>query len=232
MNNEVSTALNKLCCIYDQKDARDNDLSVAFIIDPPGETWFIEINSDKPTKLLTSSEKSPTFILKCDLTTLSAIANGEITGLTAMGRENMSDTTPLDFQLGPEMKMTQDIMKQLLCFVQRFLNPTWPEKVALARSHARLVHGGWAIPMFYHTGFRSAWYQLDRGQQLNDPGDTNPFPQALVFINGNGYARIGEVLQEVHAGESYYIPPGNEHIVWNESDKPLNLIFLAWGEGA
>ena len=232
MNNDVSTALIKLCRTYDKKNDKENDLSVAFTVDPPGETWFIEIRSDEPTRLLNSSEKSPTFILKCDLTTLSAIVNGEITGLTAMGREKISDTTPMDFQLGPETKMTQDIMKQLLRFVQRFLNPTSPEKVVLASSHARLVHGGWAVPMFYHTGFRSAWYQLDRGQQLNGAGDTNPFPQALVFINGIGFAKIGEVVQEVHAGEAYYIPPGNEHIVWNESNDPLNLIFLAWGEGA
>ena len=232
MNNAAFPHLEKLCHIFDQKKSPEYDLTVKFIIDPPGEAWFIEVKPEEPTKPLTSSDNPPNVILKCSLDTLSAIVNGEMTGLTAMGRENMSDTTPLDFQLGPETKLTPENMALLLRFVQRFLNPTLPEKVALDRSHARLVHGGWAIPMFYHSGFRSAWYQLDRGQQLNGPGDTNPFPQALVFISGSGYAKFGESSQEVHAGEAYYIPPGSEHIVRNESDEPLNLIFLAWGEGA
>ena len=31
---------------------------------------------------------------------------------------------------------------------------------------------------------------------------------------------------------NYYIPPGTEHIFWNEWDDPLIMIFIAWGEGA
>jgi len=42
---------------------------------------------------------------------------------------------------------------------------------------------------------------------LNEPGETNPFPQAFVFIVGEGYAKIGGVTVPVKAGEAYYIPP-------------------------
>jgi mannose-6-phosphate isomerase-like protein (cupin superfamily) len=53
-----------------------------------------------------------------------------------------------------------------------------------------------------------------------------------VFIRGEGSAKIGEDTVKVKAGESYYIPPGSDHVVWTESDEPLELIWLAWGEGA
>jgi mannose-6-phosphate isomerase-like protein (cupin superfamily) len=86
--------------------------------------------------------------------------------------------------------------------------------------------------LFYHPGFRSAWYLIKKGERLNEPGDTNPFPQGFIFISGEGFAKIGEETVPVRAGEAYYIPPGSDHVVWTESDQPLELIFLAWGEGA
>jgi mannose-6-phosphate isomerase-like protein (cupin superfamily) len=61
--------------------------------------------------------------------------------------------------------------------------------------------------MFYHTGFRSGWYQIEMGEKLNDEGDTNPFPQAFVIVQGVGYAKIGEITQDVGAGIAYFIPP-------------------------
>jgi mannose-6-phosphate isomerase-like protein (cupin superfamily) len=71
-----------------------------------------------------------------------------------------------------------------------------------------------------------------RGQRLNAPGDTAPFPQAFIFVSGKGFAMIGEATVRVQAGEAYYDPPGADHEVWTECAEPLELIFLAWGEGA
>lgn len=70
------------------------------------------------------------------------------------------------------------------------------------------------------------------GERLNEPGDRNPFPQAFVFIAGEGWTTIGDQTVRVRAGEAYYVPPNAEHIVWTERDEPLVLIYLAWGEGA
>jgi mannose-6-phosphate isomerase-like protein (cupin superfamily) len=86
--------------------------------------------------------------------------------------------------------------------------------------------------MFYGKGFRSAWYLLEKGDQLNEPGDTNPFPQAFIFLSGEGRARIGGKDLTVKLNEAYLIPPDTEHIIWNDREEPLTLIFLAWGEGA
>jgi mannose-6-phosphate isomerase-like protein (cupin superfamily) len=81
-------------------------------------------------------------------------------------------------------------------------------------------------------GMRSAWYLLKKDERLNEPGDINPFPQAFIFISGEGFAKIGDKTIRTKAGESYYIPPNSDHVVWTESKESLVLIFLAWGEGA
>jgi len=86
------------------------------------------------------------------------------------------------------------------------------------------------VTLYYHPGFRSAWYLLKKKDKLNEAGDTNPFPQAFIFIKGTGFATIGEKTIPVKAGESYYIPPSSDHVVWTESE--LVLIWLAWGKGA
>ena len=106
------------------------------------------------------------------------------------------------------------------------------EQILLGEEYSRMVHGAHAIPLYYHPELRSAWYMVKKGERLNEPGDTNPFPQALIFISGEGVAKIGEKTIKVKADESYYIPPSSDHVVWTESDEPLVLIFLACGEGA
>jgi mannose-6-phosphate isomerase-like protein (cupin superfamily) len=56
------------------------------------------------------------------------------------------------------------------------------------------------------AGFRSAWYRVNPGERLNEPGDTNPFPQAFIFIKGTGVAKIGDETVPVKADEAYSIP--------------------------
>jgi len=73
---------------------------------------------------------------------------------------------------------------------------------------------------------------LKKGERLNEPGDTNPFPQTFIFIEGEGFAKIGDQTVKVKAGESYYVSPNSDHIVWTNSKEPFVLIWVGWGEGA
>jgi len=224
--------LQEMAAIFAEKVNEEVDLTIQFKLTPDNKEWFLSLKPGHPMIITETCQKEPQIIFSFSKETISRVYTGEITGLTAMGRENMSDQTPLDFSLGKGVRMTPALMQQLLSFVQRFFNPTHPEKINLDKTSARLVHGGWAIPLFYHSGFRSAWYQLDKGQKINEPGDVNPFQQAFVIYSGHGYAKIGENSLEVHAGEAYYIPPQSDHILWNEDPEPLQLIYLAWGEKA
>jgi mannose-6-phosphate isomerase-like protein (cupin superfamily)/putative sterol carrier protein len=174
------------------------------------------------------------FAFKSTLEHYNKIYHGEMTGFTSVGRENMSDKTPLDGAM--YRPVTDHLMNDVLFFIQRFFNTSPHDQVILRKENSRIVHGGHAIPLFYQQnndiGVRSAWYLIQKGQQVNKTGDINPFPQYFIITKGSGFAKIGNDTLRVKANESYYIAPGLEHIFWNELDEPIEMIFLAWGKGA
>ncbi|HSM25359.1 MAG TPA: cupin domain-containing protein [Anaerolineaceae bacterium] len=171
-------------------------------------------------------------IVTLSQSTLEKLYSGTLSPITACARANINDKAPLDFILPEGKKLDANLYQAMILFVQRFFNPRLPELLLFGDQFSRQVHGGNVCGLFYSPGFRSAWYQISPNQQLNNPGDTNPFPQAFIFIKGSGKVKIGEITQDINAGQSVYIPPGTEHICWSSDDEPLELIFLAWGEKA
>ena len=162
------------------------------------------------------------------------IFRGDMTAMTSMGQATSSDPIPLNFDI--QKAISDNATNDFLFIAQRFFNNTPYDLVKLGPEHARIVHGGLAIPIFYQRtddiGVRSAWYQINKGEQVNEPGDTNPFPQYFIITQGQGYAKIGNDTIEVKKNEAYFIPPNHDHVFWNENDEPIIYIFLAWGKGA
>ena len=228
--NEVLTSLGSL---FVKKIDKEYQAIVNFTITDSENSKHIII-SDGQFQVYDSLNAGANFTFKSSLEHYKKIIRGEITGFTSMGRANMSDSTPLDFEF--HKPVTDNPMNDLLFFVQRFFNPSPNDKVILSKENSRIVHGGHAIPLFYQMtdqiGVRSAWYQIEKGQQVNEPGDTNPFPQYFIMIKGMGFARIGQDTLRVKENEAYYIAPGLDHIFWTDSERPMEMIFLAWGEGA
>jgi len=163
---------------------------------------------------------------------LRQIYEGKFNAITAAAKANYLEKAPLDWRFSNNKKITPDTIARFNYLGMHFFNRNNPEKVLLDEEHSRVVHGGHVIGLYYATGFRSAWYMLKKGETLNQEGDTNPFHQAMIFIEGEGFAKIGDKTVKVKKGESYYIPPNTSHVVWTESDEPLVLIWLAWGKGA
>lgn len=145
----VYEILKEIAEIFAQKSTDNIDLIVQFELLPKKEVWFLKSKPGEQLEITKSIQEEPQIIFSLSHETLSAIYSGEMTGLTAMGRENMSDQTPLNFTLGKGVNMTPDLMASLLEFVQRFFNPTYPDKVNFNKSSARLVHGGRAIPQCF-----------------------------------------------------------------------------------
>ena len=162
------------------------------------------------------------------------IFRGDMTAMTSMGQATSSDPIPLNFDI--QKGITDNDTNDFLFIAQRFFNTTPYDLVKLGEEHARIVHGGLAIPIFYQRtegiGVRSAWYQINKGEQVNEPGDTNPFPQYFMITQGQGYAKIGNDTIEVKKNEAYFILPNSDHVFWNEREEPIVYIFLAWGKGA
>lgn len=162
------------------------------------------------------------------------IFKGEMTAMTSMGQATSSDPIPLNFDA--KKAVTDNLTNDFLFIAQRFFNKTPYDLVKLGEEHARVVHGGLAIPIFYQKteeiGVRSAWYQINKGEQVNEPGDVNSFPQYFIVTQGQGFAKIGNDTIVVKENEAYFIPPNHDHVFWNERDEPIIYIFLAWGKGA
>lgn len=201
---------------------------------PDTDTSYHIIIRDNEFQLFEGLNDEASFTFKSSMAHYNKIYRGEMTAFTSIGREKMSDVTPLDMEFEPPV--TSEQMNDFLFFVQRFFNTTPYDKVKLGKDHSRIVHGGHAIPIFYRKnneiGVRSAWYQVNKGQQVNEPGDTNPFPQYFIIKQGEGFAKIGNDTLQIKENEAYYIAPGSDHVFWTESEKPMEMIFLAWGKGA
>lgn len=207
-------------------------LIVQFDMKDQKESWHIIVEKGRKVTVNKGPHQEARFFFSATTDTLHLIYDGKMTAMTAVGKAKGSDHAPLDLRLAEGLKPTLEVMTQLYTFIQHFFNPSVPEKILLGEEYSRVVHGGHVIPLYYYPGFRSAWYLLKRGEKLNEPGDINPYPQAFIFIEGEGFAKMGNKTVKVRAGESYYIPPNSDHVVWTESGKPLILIWLAWGEGA
>ena len=224
--------LQKMADQFRDKIGDRYSIIAQFDIQATGDTWHLSVEPGKSVTISEGPCDSAQYRFSVNPDTLMLIASGGMTGMTAAAKASGTDRAPLDLQLAEGMELTPEVRSQLYTFMQHFFNPTTPEKILLGREHARPVHGAPAVALYYAPGFRSAWYTVKKGERLNEPGDTNPFPQAFVIIEGGGSAKIGESTLEVKAGESYYIPPGSDHVLWTDSDNPLVVIWLAWGEGA
>jgi len=197
------------------------------------EIYQVEFK-DKSFKLNQGQNDSSNMTFESTLKHYNKIYKGDMTAMTSMGQATSSDPIPLIPKL--EKPITDNPLNDFLYFSQRFFNLSNHDKVKLGLEHSRVVHGGNAIPIFYQKsdefGVRSAWYQINKGEQVNDIGDTNPFPQYFIITGGNGLAKIGNDTISIKTNEAYYVAPQNDHVFWNENDEPLTIIFMAYGKGA
>lgn len=230
--SDVLRTLQDMADLFVDRIAEDFALRVQIDLQPDGGSWQVVVESGCRVTVSPGPDQRAQVILVTTEEILERIHSGQMAALTAAAKGSISDPAPLDYRLGEEQSFTPQLYADMLVFLQRFFNCTEPERILLGEAHSRKVHGANVVALFYQPGFRSAWYLVKKGDQLNESGDTNPFPQAFVFISGDGWAKIGEQTLPVRAGEAYFVPPGSEHIVWTERDEPLILLWLAWGEGA
>ena len=167
--------------------------------------------------------------LTSDLDTYRRIYSGDLNAMTAAGRASYREAAPLDMILENGMTMRGINWDYAYFTMINFFNSHPSNKTLLGREHARKIHGGFAVALFYSKGFRSAFYSIQKGELLNEAGEKDPWNQSFIILSGSGFAQIGGETFPVKANEAYYIKPGVEHQVWTETEEGITLIWNAWG---
>jgi mannose-6-phosphate isomerase-like protein (cupin superfamily) len=228
---EIEAMLRAFASDYTATCADSIGLITALEIEPGG-TWHVAVEPEGNVKLERGPHPGAAFTLRMSPETMQRIYEGSMTAFTAAAQATGADLAPLQVEVhGPAQELPHP-KEAMLGFLQHFFTVGYPERIVLREENSRIVHGANVIPLYYGEGFRSAWYTVKQGQRLNEPGDTNPYPQAFVIISGKGRAKIGDTEVEVQAGESYFIPPDSDHVLWADNGEELVIIWLAWGEGA
>ncbi|MBD3235853.1 MAG: cupin domain-containing protein [Candidatus Eisenbacteria bacterium] len=194
--------------------------------------WHLLIRPGQAPRLLEGGHAESAFIFAVSDSTLRAIDEGRMTAATAIAKATAADRPPLEFRPTAAASRVPDMRETMMEFLQRFFNPSRPERIPLGAEHARRIQGTQTIPLYFAVGMRSAWHQLEPGEQLDGRGNAFSYRQAYIVLEGEGHVRVGDAESAVRAGESYYIPPQVTHQMRNDGDRPLVLIWLAWGEGA
>ncbi len=164
--------------------------------------------------------------------TFSKLNSGEWNGMTAAGRSSMSESAPLDFRLPDGAEMDDETLQIMYHFLTHFFSKDYPTITELGRSHSRKVHGGNAAPIAYGNGIRSAYYTIQKGEQINED-ELDPWDQVFTVIGGSGKALVDGKEIELEKNISVHVPPKTEHIVRkDEGEDDLELIWIAYGEKA
>jgi mannose-6-phosphate isomerase-like protein (cupin superfamily) len=224
--------LREMAEAYAQKARSPEGVTVSFAIDGDATICHLSAQPEQAVCVEAGEHPKSEFTVVTTTEILRKLAHGEMSPLTAAGRENLRQPAPLDFRLPEGVSFTIALYHRITLFVQRFFNPLPGERIRIDERASRIVHGGHVVALYADVGFRSAWYLLNPGEQVNEPGDANPFPQAFVVLSGSGTAHIGGVSHDLQPHTAYYIPPGAEHVARPSPDGPLTVIWFAWGEGA
>lgn len=177
------------------------------------------------------AEQDALFTMVTDEETYAKLRDGTWNGLTAGGRERMSQSAPLDFELPAGQRLTGETLQLLYHLGAHFFSGTYPTVNYFGPEHTRLVHGGHACPIAYGYGIRSAYYTLSAGEQINED-EKDPFYQVFIVIGGEGIAVVDNQEIKLERGKAVHVPPNVTHRFRAKDSSRLELIWIAYGPGA
>lgn len=197
--------------------------------------WYVDINGAQRVVLEHGAVPVPAPFFITDMDTLGRIHRGELSIMTSLGRERMSDETPMDFGVANGFQLTPEVLSELLPLTFHFWTRGQPEIVKFGHlEQARIIHGAYATVFYYQEGLRSGYYRLEKGQHINaeDELQTNPFPSLFILISGAMQSRIGGRLVTLEGTQAILVPAGVPHEFWNTEETPAEFIIIMFGDGA
>jgi mannose-6-phosphate isomerase-like protein (cupin superfamily) len=200
----------------------------------PGGDWHLVPRAGGDVELRGGPAAAAGFTCELDAETVGRLYRGEISGMTAAGKATGEEASPLEILPGSAVPedAPRSSLGPVFHFIAHFWNRGEPEIISMSGDHSRVLAGANIVGLFYHPGFRSAWYSVSGEESLNKEGDASPYPQAYVVVRGQARVRYGHRWVEVAEGEAIYIPPGTIHAVRSRDSAAVEVLWLAWGEGA
>jgi mannose-6-phosphate isomerase-like protein (cupin superfamily) len=142
-----------------------------------------------------------------------------------IGRSRMSDVRPINPEfLKPER--VSSAFEALKVMMNVFFTPGRHKVKELRGELAGDAHGAHPIPLVYWDGLRFAWYQIRRGEVLNEAGERDPYPQVMVPLRGRGTIVLDGDEMELRPSTAVYIPANSLHQIRAEED--VEALWLAW----
>jgi len=175
----VRGMLDGFCRSYLGKTEDPAAISFGFFVNG-SDWWTVTIHSEGTYDIESRKPSEPTFYLVSTDKTLEDIFLGKIHFMTAAGRASMRDYAPLDFRFMDGYTPPDDF--DLMDFAFHFFVIGEPERIPLGKEYARVVHGGYAIPLMYAKGLRTGWYRVEPDMVINEEeGEQfNPFPDHAI----------------------------------------------------
>ncbi|MFO7942914.1 MAG: SCP2 sterol-binding domain-containing protein [Anaerolineales bacterium] len=127
MKKNLKEMLQDFVDLYHHHTQKGRNCVVDFDLQPDGGTWHVVFEGEEVPEVQQGphAEARFTFVLSPD--TLVRLYRGDLSPLTAAGREHISKPAPLDFRLGEAVELTPDVYREMILFMQRFFNRSSPE---------------------------------------------------------------------------------------------------------
>ena len=156
--SDVGEMLESMAQVFKTKIDEHYSMIVQFDITDKQESWHVIVEQGRKMSVGKGAREGAGLFVSTTSDTLRLIQQGKMTAMTAGGKATGADHAPLDVRLAEDMEITPETRTRFYTFLQHFFNPTVPERILLGEEYSRVVHGGHAVVLYYHPGFRSAWY--------------------------------------------------------------------------
>ena len=236
--NEAEQIISSYVLDY-QDDRYAQEARTVGVEVPDHGKWTVKITGVKTDGKwgVTMEEGLPevaTYVYKIEFETLKAIYEGQINALTAQGKAFSDDYTPMGVWEMDGFDPTIEEDGKLNAFSFHFWTKGFPESIPFREDATRRAHGSNFTIFYYEKGLRTAWYRILPGERVRDDAreQAAPFPMIGIVIKGSVEGEVDGKRVSSSEGNALFLPANTEHKWWNETDEPVELILVMFGEGA
>jgi len=200
-----------------------------------GEVFYTVTAAPGDARVRKGAPATPTFFFTVeDSAWLRKVDRGEVNALTSMAKAFSSDYAPMDIDVMDGFQPDAGFVGMVVPLTFHFWTRGTPEYVPFGPDMTRVTHGTNTGVFYYQPGLRSAWFNVEPGDHVNENEKSreNPFPSMVIMTKGEITAIIDGEKSTFKEGTMLFIPAGVTHEFINEGTEPAFGFLFMFGEGA